>query len=337
MKLVKYDAVKSALAAAKKVDEIRKIRDHAVAMQAYAQQAKDHEVMDDATEIRRRAERRLGEVIEAQRQTVGLSEGGRPKKTGLSKNPVSPTLADAGIDKNLAHRARRAAEMSVEEFEADLQRIQETQRRAFTKSPAEKKQRRVERERTLGEQQQAEPEAEYGVIYADPPWRFEPYNRETGMDRSADNHYPTMTIADIMDLTVPAADDCVLFLWATSAMLPEALDIMEAWDLEYKTHIIWLKDRIGTGYWARNQHELLLIGTRGDIPAPAPGEQPTSVIKAPVGKHSAKPDVFRKLIEDMFPSLPRIEMFARGAPAMGWDTWGNETEEEEAGEENLNA
>ena len=33
----------------------------------------------------------------------------------------------------------------------------------------------------------------YGVIFADPPWRFEPYSRITGMDRAADNHYPTMT------------------------------------------------------------------------------------------------------------------------------------------------
>ena len=36
---------------------------------------------------------------------------------------------------------------------------------------------------------QSLPHLQFGVIHADPPWRFEPYSRETGMDRAADNHY----------------------------------------------------------------------------------------------------------------------------------------------------
>src|SRR5215472_18145104 len=64
----------------------------------------------------------------------------------------------------------------------------------------------------------------YGVIYADPPWRFEPWSRITGMDRAADNHYPTMGLDEIKALPIPAAPDCVLFLCATAAMLPEALE-----------------------------------------------------------------------------------------------------------------
>jgi hypothetical protein len=64
------------------------------------------------------------------------------------------------------------------------------------------------------------------VIYADPPWRFEPYSRDTGMDRAADNHYPTMTIDRLKDIVVPAADDCVLCRWATAPMLREAHAVM---------------------------------------------------------------------------------------------------------------
>ena len=76
----------------------------------------------------------------------------------------------------------------------------------------------------------------FGVIYADPPWRFEPYTRDTGMDRAADNHYPTMTLDEIKALDVPsiAAEDCVLFLWATAPMLPQALEVMTAWGFTYK-------------------------------------------------------------------------------------------------------
>ena len=109
------------------------------------------------------------------------------------------------------------------------------------------------------------PDKKYAVIVADPEWRFEPRSRETGMDRAADNHYPTSELDAIKARGVAsiAADDCVLFLWATAPMLPQALAVMEAWGFAYKSHAIWVKDRIGTGYWFRNKHELLLIGPEG--------------------------------------------------------------------------
>jgi N6-adenosine-specific RNA methylase IME4 len=169
----------------------------------------------------------------------------------------------------------------------------------------------------------------YGVIYADPPWRFEPYSRETGMDRAADNHYQTMPIEAIKRLQAPAAGDCVLFLWATAPMLVEALDVMRAWGFTYKSQFVWVKHKAGTGYWARNRHELLLIGTRGDIPAPSPEKRYDSVIEARAGRHSAKPFLVHEMIEDMFPLLPRVEMFAR-ATHTGWDAWGNEAEVDDA-------
>lgn len=192
-----------------------------------------------------------------------------------------------------------------------------------------KAEHRAQRESALAVKITALPDKRYGVILADPPWRFEPYSRKTGMDRAADNHYPTMHTADIADLAVVRSDpglaarECALFLWATAPMMPDALKVMMLWGFEYKSQIIWNKGEIGTGYWVRNAHELLLIGTRGNIPAPAPGEQPQSVIAAPRGVHSEKPEVFYEIIERMFPSLPKIELFARSA-RKGWDRWGNE-------------
>ena len=132
-----------------------------------------------------------------------------------------------------------------------------------------------------------------------------------------------MAIDAICTLNVPAADNSVLFLWATVPMLREALSVMEAWGYDYKSHCVWQKDRTGTGYWFRNCHELLLVGTRGDVPAPAPGTQFNSCISASLGEHSAKPDVFTQMIETLFPSADRLEMFARNTRS-GWDTWGNE-------------
>ena len=167
----------------------------------------------------------------------------------------------------------------------------------------------------------------YGVIYADPPWKYETFS-ENGMDRSADNHYPTMSMFDMLTLNVPAADDCVMFMWATVPMLPEALDLLDTWGFEYKSHIVWIKDRIGTGYWTRNKHELLLIGTKGRVPAPAMGTQPPSVIELPLGRHSEKPAFFADMISTLYPTTPKLEMFAR-VGRVGWDVIGNEAPDAE--------
>jgi N6-adenosine-specific RNA methylase IME4 len=188
--------------------------------------------------------------------------------------------------------------------------------------------RRQAREAELGTRQRALPDRRYGVIVADPEWRFEPYSRETGMAYAADNHYPTSELEVIKARPVPdiAADDCSLWLWATVPMLPQALEVMVAWGFTYKSSMTWVKDRAGTGYWFRNQHELLLLGTRGNVPAPAMGSQWSSVITAPVGEHSAKPETFLEMIEGYFPNLPKIELNRRGEPRPGWDAWGFEAE-----------
>jgi N6-adenosine-specific RNA methylase IME4 len=191
-----------------------------------------------------------------------------------------------------------------------------------------KQEQRARHERELAARILALPVKRYGAGLADPGWRFEPYSRITGMDRSADNHYATSTLATIKAIDVRSfmAPDSVMFLWGTVPMLPQALETLAAWGFAYKSNFVWIKDRIGTGYWSRNQHEHLLIGTRGKIPAPAPGTQWPSVIQAPVGRHSEKPTTVYELIEHHYPNLPRIELFCRGCPRVGWEAWGNEAE-----------
>jgi N6-adenosine-specific RNA methylase IME4 len=108
-------------------------------------------------------------------------------------------------------------------------------------------------------------------------------------------------------------------------MLPEALNLLPAWGFQYKSSMFWIKPTVGTGYWLRNQAEILLIGTKGNVPAPAPGEQPPQVVTASRGKHSEKPAAFVENIERLFPSVPKLELFARRARP-GWDGWGNEVD-----------
>jgi hypothetical protein len=101
--------------------------------------------------------------------------------------------------------------------------------------------RRAAREIELAAKITALPDKRYGVILADPPWRFEPWSRDTGMDRAADNHYPTLVTERIaaLDVASIAAADCVLFLWATVPTLPDALAVMHAWRFTYRSHAIW--------------------------------------------------------------------------------------------------
>ncbi len=166
----------------------------------------------------------------------------------------------------------------------------------------------------------------YPVYYADPPWRFGVRSEETGREKSAENHYPTMTTNEICTLMaelVGGANPAVLFLWATNPMLPDALRVMEASGFAYVHHWIWDKEVAGTGYWGRDRHELLLIGRRGDIAAPLPGSQPETVHREKKGRHSAKPDFFAETIERLYPGVARLELFCR-TPRPGWDAWGYE-------------
>ena len=158
------------------------------------------------------------------------------------------------------------------------------------------------------------------VVYADPPWR---YAHNEASNRDVENQYTTMTTAAISALEVPAGDNAVLFMWATNPKLAEALDVMTAWGFSYRTNMVWVKDKIGMGYYARSQHELLLIGKRGNLPMPDPPRRPASVVTAVRDKHSRKPEVFYELIEDMYAGLPLAEMFARQARP-GWIAWGHQ-------------
>lgn len=136
--LVKYDAACRAVAAAKSVDEVRDIRAKADALRAYGKQAKNRQLELDAAEIRIRAERRLGELMVEQAATVGKARGAAEAGTdrGLTRVESQPaSLAEAGIDKNLAHRARTYASVPNEKFEELLHNKRERGSRQVTLDP----------------------------------------------------------------------------------------------------------------------------------------------------------------------------------------------------------
>ena len=196
----------------------------------------------------------------------------------------------------------------------------------------EKQERRAQLERELGAKIMALPEERFGVMLADPEWRFEVWGGPSGSLVSPDNHFPTSELEKIKARDVPSisARDCVLFLWATVPMEDQAHEVLRAWGFAYRSGYVWVKtkadgsrraQRHGQGYWNINHHEILLVGTRGKPPAPAPGTQFSSVIYAPAREYGRKPDIVYEMIETMFPHLPRIELNARRR-RKGWKGWG---------------
>lgn len=175
------------------------------------------------------------------------------------------------------------------------------------------------------------PDGKFAVIYADPPWSFKTYSAK-GEGRSAKKHYSTMTLDDIKALPVAdiAAKDCVLLIWVTMPMIPQALEVIKAWGFKYKTcGFDWLKlNRTnknlfsGTGYWTRANGELCFLATRGK--PKRIGKDVPQAILAERREHSRKPDVAYERIERLLHG-PYVELFAR-APRAGWTSWGNQTD-----------
>jgi N6-adenosine-specific RNA methylase IME4 len=157
----------------------------------------------------------------------------------------------------------------------------------------------------------------FGCVYADPPWR---YNRKPR--GAAENHYPTMPIEEIAALPVRdlAAPDAHLHLWVPHSFLFDARRVMEAWGFEYKGLFVWIKPRPGLGHYWRSAAEYLLLGVRGRCPFR--DQSVTNWVCVDRGKHSAKPEQVRALIERVSPP-PYLELFGRAA-VRDWVVFGNE-------------
>ncbi len=172
----------------------------------------------------------------------------------------------------------------------------------------------------------------FSIVYADPPWSFDTYSNK-GKGRSAENHYPVMSIANICALPVAdiTADDSVLFLWVNGPRLFEAQNVIDAWGFTYKSiAFTWVKQNksgigfpIGCGYWTRANPEICLFATRGK-PKRIDASIPNLII-SPRREHSRKPDEARERIVKLMGDLPRIELFSRQR-VIGWSLWGNQVE-----------
>lgn len=193
----------------------------------------------------------------------------------------------------------------------------------------------------------------YRTIVADPPWEYDKWRSTTTPT------YGALSVDEINSLPVRdlAAPDAHLYCWAVLPLMAEAFDAVRAWGFKPSTMLTWCKPGVGLGGGYRGNTEHLIVARLGnaylnptclicgrrlrglkkcdcDEPRwvargqPCDPAQPFLSIangtwyEAPRAEHSAKPEMFLDLIEQMSPP-PRIELFAR-RQRLGWDTWGNE-------------
>lgn len=314
------------------VDEAKDIIDKAAAAQIYAKKAKlGMEAQNYAAEIKVWHERKAGELLRELKRGHGPGRGKKVPTVG-HVSEYREALESSGATTQDASRWGEMADLPVDDFREHVEERKADGKEITTagivkKSKAKKrKAKKVAKAETLAASNEPLPigERKYQVIYADPPWRYEHMISES---REIENQYPTMTLQEIKDLPVGdmCHDDCVLFLWATSPKLESALEVIGSWGFSYRTCAVWDKEVIGMGYYFRQQHELLLVATRGNPGAPMVSARVSSVIKERRGKHSSKPSKMYGLIETMYPGAPRIELFSR-EPQPGWDAWGNQSD-----------
>jgi N6-adenosine-specific RNA methylase IME4/ParB-like chromosome segregation protein Spo0J len=259
-------------------------------------------------------------------EKVNADVSGRTLEKGKTVKDKAESDDEPEEVREAAREAWDGLQSGEESFNSAYTAVKDAEKNAEGGDGEDKTMEDVESEQTDSGGTVELPDAEYDVVYADPPWR---YNFSKTSNREIENQYETMSLTDIKALEVPAGDDAVLYLWATAPKLPDAVDVLREWGFEYTTNLVWDKKRMGMGYWSRVQHEHLLIGTRGDVSPPPTDQRRRSVIRQQREEHSSKPDTVADMIAAQHDGADLIELFARDTRD-GWDSWGKEAPAEVA-------
>ena len=175
------------------------------------------------------------------------------------------------------------------------------------------------------------PSSRFDILYADPPWDYKGQLQHAGAGNGdtggAVRHYPTVALAALKTLNVAqtAAENCLLFMWATNPHLDQAIELGKAWGFRWATvAFVWDKMRVNPGFYTMSQCELCLVFKKGKIPKPRGARNVRQLLSERRRTHSQKPEEARRRIDQMFPSQRKLELFARGSAPEGWEVWGLE-------------
>ena len=317
----KLNIARQLLSEAKNLDDILHIRDIAEAARVYAQAAKlGLESQNEAAEIKIRAERKAGEML----AQMPKAQGARTDLTSSAMDEVTTyreILTEQEISDATANRWQAIANLPEDIFEEHI-----TETKADGKELTTAGLIRVAKFENAKLDKTIPPpiQGKYRIIYADPPWKYGDQFLIEGYKISAEQHYPVLSIQELCLLPIKdiSEDNAVLFLWVTSPLLEDSFKIIDAWGFEYKTSFVWDKIKHNMGHYNSVRHEFLLVCTKGSC-VPDNPKLYDSVQSIERTDHSVKPEEFRNIIDDLYPTGNRIELFSR-SEVNGWHRWGNE-------------
>ena len=317
-KIGDLEEIKIALRETKDIDLVKFIIDRAELLRIYRKQIGDSlEIQNEAAEIRIRAQRKAGEMLEeTERQTVG-----RPKVKWFHRGTILPKLSDLGFEKKESHRYQTLASIPEEIFEKHIEEVKEKEKELTTSellilAKNLKRKEEIEEQKKIIESGIELPTEIYDVIVIDPPW---PYGTEyNAQGRRAASPYPEMSLEELSNLELPAADNCILFLWTTHKFMRHSFNLIDTWGFREVAIITWVKDRIGLGEWLRSKSEFCIMCVKGKPIINLTNQ--TTVINAPLREHSRKPDEFYQMVDDLCIGK-KLDYFSR-EKRKGWDSFG---------------
>lgn len=318
--LAKLDQATRMLAEIHTIDDATQLISLAEAARVYARQVKlGLEAQNHASEIKARAQRKAGEILDS----IDGQPGARtdlptslPDETRLKQDVYD----DVGITRKTANVWQMIAKLPEEVLTQYIIEVKEDERELTTSGLL-----KFTKQFLAGEKEEAPelPDGKYRIIYADPPWKYS----DTLVDGygPAEFHYPPMTTTELCELPIKelADDNAVLFLWVTSPLLEDSFKIIKAWGFEYKSSFVWDKIKHNYGHYNSVRHEFLLVCTKGSCTPDVPQLFDSVQSIERTDRHSEKPEEFRTIIDTLYTRGRRIELFAR-EQVEGWEAWGNE-------------
>ena len=324
-----FDDAKRALAECRNIEDAKLLRNKAMALVVFAQQAKDRTLIEDATAIRLRAERCAGALlaemkVRGERETKG---GDRKSKSSATTLINPPKLSDLGITKTQSSHWQQLAAMPKVHFEATVARVRRKAVNALNRAGRRTRQQMHADDEARVAQLRPLLGSTFLTLVVDFPWKSDWLSESA----QATPGYATMAGEQLFTLPIGqwAAENCHLYFLSPNNFLPFAFDAIkhygERYGFAYKTTITWEKpDPFGQGHYFRNQTEHCLFAVRGELRTRV--DNIPTILRAPRGdEHSAKPEEFYDLVRaasfmpagEAFQRQPRdgfVNLYAERAP-----------------------
>jgi N6-adenosine-specific RNA methylase IME4/DNA-binding XRE family transcriptional regulator len=256
-----------------------------------------------------------------------LIKGAEMTNTGLQKsvkavNTQKEIAKAAGVSHDTIAKVEKIQAKATPEIKKAVKSGEMSINQAYNAIKNEERKEAIQKQiEDIEHEVMVKPDGLFDVIAIDPPWNYGTQFSASG--RRVANPYPEMTQEQLKAIEIPASDNCVMFLWTTHKFIWDAKELLDTWGFEYRSMLVWDKQKIGMGDLLRMQCEFCLIGIKGK-PVFRDNHSIRDIIAEPRREHSRKPDGFYQLVNDLCVGR-KLDYFSRETRE-GWVSYGNDTD-----------